>query len=747
MKLHEAPSLPRGEKIPKYVEDWIKEVFPLCRNQLSIAVKNRLETGSKAEILATNFLSDDGLLHSAIKSISERIYVLAIKNVEKKEGSEVYESKGNRRKFNPGKNEGEKDGTIKISEEVKRNRFEFLAQKVLQGVGIGYEFNLATFGDALIQDVQSDDSITKKEIEQKDTKTGKFPHPERILHLLLEKHHTQIKIENTLTIENALELPPVFIKDESGNAKKYRTANFDMQVFQLTQSKDLELETYIQDICIGAEGMGYKESLADGSMIFFSVGYVNDSPIGIHKHLDENGADYLEDERRYFTEAVEKNPILREVKTSRHPFFTISAYISGGNVTFDQFKLYRDEVLGGNFFEEGASFPNDFMMSILPDICKKLQADGYTIKGFGNDLDGLVKSGEMFVIGKGIINPDELEDNDLFIFRGQYEVPANITKERLKKLYLMDIDINIDNIVLNEELMGSIENVRGGLYAKKTVYVNLPNLKSVKKLDFPVATYVNLPELETFDDWLEVKKNNLPKVETLNIPKVKVIGRPFAYTSLKAGDFSSVEEIKGRLYLKDYPNASFPKLKICSTIDNESKDHFYDLPELELVTDEINSRCSTYTIPKLKKIGTTGTGSMNLRNVKSVSFPSLEEVRRINARELAEDMKLSDFFKKKVYVLNMPKLKKVEEYSLWGITHIDFSSLNLSSEQSPDTDGGIYVDMAKANVICANRDEFLKTGRIHGGSGEFQFHPNENRFFSSREDYEKRTGKIWGIIN
>lgn len=365
MKIYEAPNLPRGEKLPDYVEMWVKTIFAelagLYDKQEDHFMVSEVENAHDKIWVGTKCL-----MYQAIESIAEKAYVLATKNIEEKDG--LYVTNGNRMKLND-----LKDGLQRIPADKKKERFEFLIQQIFRGAGFGHNVSLTTIIDAFNQDqsFQVEDSIVQTYLAEQDKKTGKFPNADKLIYKLIEKHRTEINLENVLTPENALVLPPVYLKDNSGKPKKYNYSvkeevmpyrlgdvEKNLMVFKLTKPENLELETYLQDICIGDDSQGFKKSLIDGSMMFFSVGRLLPKARTLDYHLTKIGGLDSTDETTYFSQST--NPEIKKIKTRIIESFSLNDQTFG--IEHNDYDL--------NLLREAGEFTEDFqeMTSKYQDV-------------------------------------------------------------------------------------------------------------------------------------------------------------------------------------------------------------------------------------------------------------------------------------------------------------------------------------------------------------------------------------------
>jgi len=736
MKIYEAPNLPRGEKLPDYVEMSVKTIFAELAGlydkqdgQFMVSVvenaHDKIWVGTKC------------LMYQAIESIAEKAYVLATKNIEEKDG--LYVTNGNRMKLNE-----LKDGLQRIPADKKKERFEFLIQQIFRGAGFGLNVSLTTIIDAFNQDqsFNIENSIVQTYLAEQDKKTGKFPNADKLIYKLIEKHRTEINLENVLTPENALVLPPVFIKTKSGKPKKYRykvregfpnEEEISVQVFQLTRPEDLELETYLQDICIGDDSQGYKKSLVDGSMIFFSVSVLLPKARTLeHQIKTVIGSDDIED-TVYYSQST--NPEIKQIKTRRHPEVTISAYVSGKNISFDQFKQYRDLLLD----KESANIKlaTVFLNQILPDLCKQLESEGYNIKGFGTDLSNHVESGKVYVLGKGNVPLSEIKEGDKIITNGMITIPRDISKEQLQFLCTQDLELEISEILGEEELMGAFVDCKAEINCTTSDDVVLPNLRHAKLINLPYSSKILLPSLQDVDTPFS-DTNSFAYVKELDLGSFKKIKGDLRMDDLEVANFDSLEEVTGTISLRKRKNIDknkfwdFPKLKKVSSIDNITSATCYNMPELT-EAETIFTCADEMRLPKLTKL-------RRLQVVySSIELPSLETV----SDKL--EVKIAGPDNKENFSVGLPRLIKCPIVQVncndrlnlsLDVSSFDFSTLDLSGKE-------FYLPR-NVKYIVKSPEELRQMLHDSQERPTWSVVPPIENFFRSKGEYLVKTGKYWG---
>lgn len=724
MKIYEAPNLPRGEKLPEYVEMWVKTIFA----ELSNVYRSHND----------NFLDDTedkvwhgikSLMYQAIEALAEKAYVLATKNIEEKDG--LFVTSGNRMKLNK-----LKDGLQRIGADKKKERFEFVVQNILRGAGFGHNVSLTTIVDAFRQDQAegAENSIVQTYLAEQDKKTGKFPNADKLIYKLIEKHRTEINLENCLTPENALVLPPVFLKTESGKPVEYKIkditkkkGNVKLQVFQLTKPEDLELETYVQDICIGDDAQGYKESMVKGDMLFFSVSRVLGKPIRLSDHIElyKNKGAY---ETQYWAHST--NPHLQEIKATRHPEITISAYVNGKNLTFDQIKLFEDEVLDMDAGDTKGLLAEVFLYEILPNLCEELQKQGYVIKSFGDDVDDLIPDlpvNSVWSLKRNkIVRVLDLEEEELFMDGGaHFEVHMTMSKDDIERLQKLPINFIFKPIACNEEFF---TQVKGKIsYAQSIQAVNLINLETVESVTATNAKDIYLPKLKEvqsangchFDYVLRLDLRSLKKFKT-NITWM-----------LHDARFDSLEETGNIILAKRQVDKA--KLELNSS-ESEASEKIWQFPSLKKagVISNIREPAGTglnsqYNLPELVECE-----ELKLKNVES-HVPNLRKLKKLHIMDTN---------------ISLPNLESCDEM-FFANTHgaekpmfvdlskFDFNNLKVRSGLSVGFDKNIFFivsDPEKAREIM--------NGTMVNTNMKVQL-PPEN-FFRSKGEYLVKTGKYWG---
>jgi hypothetical protein len=745
MKIHEVPKLPRGEELPSYVFESVDEVCTTLLNQYDNLINEaRVQVTKDSEYSLQNLIKKkDGLIYQAILSVFERTFVVCKKEIDQQNILR------NRRMLNRAKKPEEQDSFGRVKGEKVEVRFKFLSKKLLNGLGFGADFNIATLVDAILQDLglSEGESTIKRMISSQDRKTKQYPGIEKLLLSLIEQHRKTSKLENVLTLKNANTFPPVFVRDEGGVAKEYYVKNDDadgysVKVYELDEPFHMEAETYLQDICIGDDTMEYKKALVNGTMKFFSVSRSFDKPRTISAHLKNNGLRKPKEDSQYFRQST--NPDISKLKIRRHPELTISVFITGKRVRFDQLKLFKDETL-----DLQNEFTKVFLDQILPDLFFEFSKLGYEVDpNLGGDLTKTMEglSGDnVYILGKGVTNFSDLKEGDKVLYSNTVSPSKHITKEKLKLLCDLGVSLDLENIKDRQDLLDSIEIVTGDLHVRNIEEIHLPNLKKANKLKFGNVQRVFMPSLEVLMQDMTPIFNNVTSY--LDVRKLKVYPSDLKSLILQDGRFDSLERIDGSLSLGSCKESGkvkpwfFPSLKkVNGSILASTPNTAYNMPELEEASSldiGSNSMLSDH-FPKLKRLN-----YLSVKSARSLYLPRLESLSSGFMFYATVTTVPST-----PYTIDLPALINCREVLFATDTSqglgfmFDFSSLDLN-KVFPSLFPNVRFP-AKSMYIFKDPDQSrsLMLGLLEYPNEKFL--PPKERLFGSKGEYLVKTGKYWG---